>query len=83
MTAYMKLKSGVGIGELDDYRCAPQVGDLFFMVREGRAETEGLNARVPKEKAAERQRRLKDSSNIHFMLQCLSLVWTVSSKGKG
>lgn len=52
------------------------------MVREGRAGTVGLKAReLPEGEAAERQRRLKDSSDIHLMLQCLSLVWTVSGGG--
>lgn len=57
MTAYMKLKSGGGIGELDDYRCAPHVEDLFFMVREGRAGIEGFKARESPREKQQRDRR--------------------------
>lgn len=38
---------------------------------------------LPEGEAAERQKRLKDSSDIHLMLQCLSLVWTVKGGGGG
>lgn len=51
MTAHMNLKSVGSMRELEDYRCAPHVLDLFLMVREGRAGTVGLIAREsPREK---------------------------------
>lgn len=60
MTEYMKLKSGGGIGELDNYRCAPHVEDLFFMVHEGRAGIEGFKARVSPREKQKQQRDRRD-----------------------
>lgn len=49
------------------------------MVREERAGTVGLKARdSQREEDPERQRRVKDSSDIHLVLQYLSLTWTDS-----
>lgn len=47
------------------------------MMHDGRAGTAGLKAGdSPRDKIAERQRRSEDSSDIHFIRQQLSLVWT-------
>lgn len=40
------------------------------MVREGRTETVGLKASGSQREKQQRQKRLKDSSDIHLVLQC-------------
>lgn len=51
------------------------------MVREGRAGAVGQGWGPPQGQAAERK-RLKDSYDIHLILQCLSLVWTPRGVGE-